>query len=67
MGRVMAFMVLAANGLTPLSFAISGLVAETGIVPLFLCGGSAVLAAWVASWGQAFLTATWGQQPFSVA
>jgi len=61
MGRVMAFMVLAANGLTPFSYALSGIVAEAGVVPLFVAGGVAVTIAWLASRGNAFRNATWAR------
>lgn len=63
MGRVMAFMVLAANGLTPFSFAISGLIAEAGVVPLFVGGGAAVGGAWLAARGRAFRNSTWAIVP----
>lgn len=63
MGRVMAFMVLAANGLTPISYALSGFIAEAGVVPLFLGGGAAVACAWLAARSKAFKNASWSLSP----
>ena len=63
MGRVMAFMILAANGLVPFSYALSGLVAERDVVYLFVGGAAAVSAAWLAAQGQQFRSATWGVAP----
>lgn len=57
MGRVMAIMVLSANGLGPISFAVSGQVAEHSLVALFFGGGVAVAFSFVATRGTAFRNA----------
>jgi uncharacterized membrane protein YuzA (DUF378 family) len=54
MGRVMAIMVLSANGLGPISFALSGQVAGRSLPGLFLGGGLAVALAYLATRGAAF-------------
>jgi uncharacterized membrane protein YuzA (DUF378 family) len=54
MGRVMAIMVLAGNGLSPISYVASGHVAAASLPLLFVGGGVAVGLAFLATRGAAF-------------
>lgn len=58
MGRVMAIMVLSANGLGPISYAVSGQVAASSLPALFAGAGLAISLAFWATRARAFRAAS---------
>lgn len=58
MGRVMAIMVLSANGLGPISYALSGQVAASSLPALFAGAGLAISLAFLATRARAFRAAS---------